>query len=277
MKKRLDILLVDKKLVDSRSKAQWLIKNGYVLVENKKISKSGKKIESSLKIELVKEYPYVSRGGLKLESALDQFSISVKEKICADIGSSKGGFTDCLIKKGASRVYSIDIATNFLHSSLTHQMMKEKIIPLLGIDARHLIPIEEKIDVCTIDVTFASLRSILPNIKRILRKQGDIIALVKPIFETEFYDILKFKIIQNSKQLYEIIMNLIIWCKDNQFFLYKIFKSPILGKEGSIEFFIHLKLEQSHQELNYFSMIKTVVSNMVFSNQFINEDDYFFG
>ena len=259
MKKRLDVLLVEKKLVDSRSKAQWLITNGYVIVDNQKILKSGKKIESSLKIELVKEYPYVSRGGLKLESALDRFSISVKEKICADIGSSKGGFTDCLIKKGASRVYSIDIAPNFLHSSLTSRMMKEKVIPLLGIDARYLIPIEEKIDICTIDVTFASLRSILPNVKRILKKQGDIIALIKPIFETEFYDISKFKIIQNSKRLYEIIMDLIKWCREYQFFLYNIFKSTILGKEGSIEFFIYLKLEQLPQELNYVSMIKNVL------------------
>ena len=259
MKKRLDILLVEKKLVESRSKAQWLIKNGYVLVENKKLLKSGKKIESSLNIELVKEYPYVGRGGLKLESALDQFSICVKGKICADIGASKGGFTDCLIKKGASRVYSIDIATDFLHSSLTSKMMKEKVIPLLGIDARYLIPIEEKIDVCTIDVTFASLRSILPNIKRILKKQGDIIALIKPIFEIEFYGKAKFKIIQNSKQLYEIIEDVVKWCTENQFFLYKIFKSPILGKEGSIEFFIHLKLEKLDPGLNFISMIKDVL------------------
>ncbi|MFX0003158.1 MAG: TlyA family RNA methyltransferase [Promethearchaeota archaeon] len=259
MKERLDNLLVKKGLVDSRTKGQWLIKSGNVLVNNKKIVKPGKKVDNVLKIKLVKEFPYVGRGGLKLELALEQFSISVKGKICADFGSSIGGFTDCLLKHGASKVYAIDTATTFLHHSLRSEEMKEKVIPLLGIDARHLIPIEEKIDLCTVDITFASLRSILPNIKRMLKKQGDIIALIKPIFEKEFYDMSKFKIIQNSKQLFEIIIDLIKWCTENKFFLYKIFKSPILGKEGSIEFFIHLKLEQLDQELNYVSMIKDVL------------------
>ncbi len=259
MKKRLDILLVERNLVGSRSKAQWLIKKGYVIVENNNILKPSKKIETSLKIELIKEYPYVGRGGLKLESALKYFSISVDGKTCADIGASKGGFTDCLIKKGASRVYSIDIATNFLHSSLTNKMMKEKVIPILGIDARHIIPLDEKVDICTIDITFASLRTILPNIKRILKKNGEIIALIKPIFETEFYNKSKFKIIQNPKQLFEIIIDLIRWCKENKFFFYNIYKSPILGKEGSIEFFIYLKLEYFDSELNSISMIKNVL------------------
>jgi 23S rRNA (cytidine1920-2'-O)/16S rRNA (cytidine1409-2'-O)-methyltransferase len=259
MKKRLDILLVERKLVESRSKAHWLIKNGYVLVENINILKPSKKIETSLKIELIKEYPYVGRGGLKLESALKCFSISVEGKTCADIGASIGGFTDCLIKKGASRVYSIDIATDILHSSLTNRRMREKVVPILGIDARHLIPINEKVDVCTIDITFASLRAILPNIKKILKKKGEIIALIKPIFETEFYDKSKFIIIQNPKQLFEIIIDLIKWCIENKFFVYNIYRSPILGKEGSIEFFIYLKLEYSDSELNYISMIKNAL------------------
>ncbi|MFX0142612.1 MAG: SAM-dependent methyltransferase, partial [Candidatus Hodarchaeota archaeon] len=111
MKERLDNLLVKKGLVDSRTKGQWLIKSGNVLVNNKKIVKPGKKVDNVLKIKLVKEFPYVGRGGLKLELALEQFSISVKGKICADFGSSIGGFTDCLLKHGASKVYAIDTAT----------------------------------------------------------------------------------------------------------------------------------------------------------------------
>jgi 23S rRNA (cytidine1920-2'-O)/16S rRNA (cytidine1409-2'-O)-methyltransferase len=259
MKRRLDILLLEKNLVDSRSKAQWLIKNGYVLVKKKIVLKPGKKIDNSSEIELIKEYPYIGRGGLKLESALKEFSISVKGKICADIGASIGGFTDCLIKKGALRVYSIDIATEFLHSSLISNSLKEKVIPILGIDARHSIPIEEKIDICTIDITFASLRTILPNIRKILNKKGDIIALVKPIFETEFYNNSKFKIIHDPKQLFEIIIDLISWCTENHFFLYNILKSPILGKEGSIEFFVYLKLEDIDFELDYISLIKDAI------------------
>ena len=260
MKKRLDILLLEKKLVDSRSKAQWLIKNGYVLVKRNVVLKPGKKIDNSFKIELIKEYPYIGRGGLKLESALKEFSVTVKGKICADIGASIGGFTDCLIKKGASRVYSIDIATDFLHSSLISDTLKEIVIPILGIDARHSIPIQEKVDICTIDITFTSLRAVLPNIRKILKKKGVIIALIKPIFETNFYNKSKFKIIQDPKQLLEIIIDLISWCTKNQFFLYKIYKSPILGKEGSIEFFIYLKLENIDFEHDYISLIKDVIS-----------------
>lgn len=259
MKERIDILLVERRLVESRSKAQWLIKKGYVFVKEKQIMKPSKKIDNSLKIQLLKDFPYVGRGGLKLEPILKDFSIAVKDKICADIGASIGGFTDCLIKNGASRVYAIDIATALLHSSLRSNKMKEKIIPILGVDARNLIPIEEKLDICTIDVTFTSLRAVLPNVKRILKKNGDIIALVKPIFETEFHNKSKFEIIKDSNRLYEILIDLIEWSRENQFFLKKITKSPISGKEGSIEFFIYLKLKDFNSDRNYIKMIKDIL------------------
>ncbi|MFW9999480.1 MAG: TlyA family RNA methyltransferase [Candidatus Hodarchaeota archaeon] len=259
MKERIDILLVEKKLAQSRSKAQWLIEKGYVFVEGKQLMKPSKKIDFSLEIQVLKDFPYVGRGGLKLEAILKDFSISVEGKICADIGASIGGFTDCLIKNGASKVYAIDIATDFLHSSLRSRKMIEKVIPILGVDARQVIPIEEKIDICTIDINFASLRTILPNVKKIVKKRGDIIALVKPIFETEFYDKSKFKIIQNPNRLFEILSDLIKWCTENQFFLRKIDKSPILGKEGSIEFFIYLKLEPFNLDRNYITIIKDIL------------------
>ena len=241
MRKRLDILLVEKKLVDSRTKAQWLIKKGYVLVENKKILKPSKRIENSLKIKLLKEFPYVSRGGFKLEAALREFSISVKEKICADIGASVGGFTDCLIKHGALKIYAIDIGTDLLHPSLRSEKMKGKIIPMMSLDARNLVSIKEKLDICTIDVTFASLKSILPNIKNYLKDNGNIIALVKPIFETEFYIDKKFENVLNPDQLIQILHDLLQWSIKNQIYPYKVIKSPILGKEGAEEFLIHLR------------------------------------
>jgi 23S rRNA (cytidine1920-2'-O)/16S rRNA (cytidine1409-2'-O)-methyltransferase len=259
MRERIDILLVEKRLVDSRTKAQWLIKNGYVLVENKKILKPGKRIENSLKIKLVKEFPYVGRGGLKLESALKDFSISVKGKICADIGASVGGFTDCLIKHGALKIYAIDISTDLLHPSLRSEKMKGKIIPMVGLDARNLISIEEKLDICTIDVTFASLKSILPNIKKILKDNGNIIALVKPIFETEFYRDKKFENILNHDQFIQILHDLIQWNVKNQIYPYKVIKSPILGKEGAEEFLIHLRLKKFRGNLDYNKMIKEIL------------------
>ncbi|MFW9969854.1 MAG: TlyA family RNA methyltransferase [Candidatus Odinarchaeota archaeon] len=261
MKERIDHILVEKRLVESRTKAQWLIKNGYVLVENKIILKPSKRIERSLTVRLVKDFPYVSRGGLKLESALKEFSISVKGKICVDIGASVGGFTDCLIKHGALKVYSIDTATDLLHSSLKTEEMKKKILPILGLDARNLISVKEECDICTIDVTFASLREIIPNVKRILKKNGDIIALVKPIFETDFQFNKKFMIVKDPNHLFQILRDLIQWNIKNQIYPYKIIKSPILGKEGSLEFFIHLRFEELKKNLDYNKLIREILEN----------------
>ncbi|MFW9822937.1 MAG: SAM-dependent methyltransferase, partial [Candidatus Thorarchaeota archaeon] len=118
MKERIDILLVERRLVESRTKAQWLIRNGYVIVNGMEITKPGKKVDNSYEIQLTRKFPYVGRGGLKLEAALNKFSINVEDKICADIGASIGGFTDCLLQHGAKKVYAIDIATDRLHPSL---------------------------------------------------------------------------------------------------------------------------------------------------------------
>jgi len=231
-------------------------------VENKKILKPSKKIDNSLIIKLVKAFPYVSRGGLKLENALNEFSISVKGKICADIGASVGGFTDCLIKHGALKVYAIDTALDLLHPSLRTEEMNKKIIPVLGLDARNLISIQEECDICTVDVTFASLREIIPNVKRILKKNGEIIALVKPIFETVFHNNKRFGIIKDPNHLFQILKDLIRWNIKNQIYPLKIVKSPILGKEGSIEFFIHLRFGEFRKNLDYNKLIKAILEEL---------------
>ncbi|MFW9939871.1 MAG: TlyA family RNA methyltransferase [Candidatus Thorarchaeota archaeon] len=259
MKERIDVILVDKRLVESRTKAQWLITNGYVSIGGKKILKPGKKIDNTLEITLEKEFPYVSRGGLKLEAALQNFSISVVNKTCMDIGASVGGFTDCLLKNGAKRIYAIDKAEDLLHPSLRCEKVKGIIIPMLGIDARNIPDIIEKLDICTIDITFVSLRTILPKIKKFIKLNGDIIALLKPIFETEFRNIPRFKIIQDPQQLYQILTDLNQWCRKNQFFPSNIIKSPILGKEGSIEFFIHIKLEDLGLNNDFNKLVRNAI------------------
>ncbi|MFX1600674.1 MAG: TlyA family RNA methyltransferase [Promethearchaeota archaeon] len=259
MKQRIDILLVKRRLVESRAQAKWLIKNGYILVNKKQILKPSKRIDNLLEIQLTKQFPYVGRGGLKLEVALKEFFISVKGKICADIGASIGGFTDCLIKHGASRVYAIDTATDLLHPSLISEEMKEIVIPMLGVDARNFLPIGERLDICTIDVTFASLKSILPNLKRILKKNSDIIALVKPIFETEIDPHKKLYAIQDPNQLYQILNGLIQWFIKNQFFLVKVIKSPKVGREGATEFLVHLKLKKNIVKIDYNQMISNIL------------------
>jgi 23S rRNA (cytidine1920-2'-O)/16S rRNA (cytidine1409-2'-O)-methyltransferase len=246
MKERIDIILVERRLVESRTKAQWLINNGFVKVNGNIIRKPGKKVENSLKVELEKEFPYVGRGGLKLEAALKDFSINVEGKICLDVGASVGGFTDCLLKHGAKKVYAIDIATDMLHPSLKCEKNRERVIPMLGIDARNSIIIQEKVDLCTIDITFASLKLILPQVKSIIKRNGDVVALVKPVFEVahekEFN--INFKPIEEVSQLHQILLEIIQWSRNNKFYPVNLIKSPVIGKEDSNEFLIHLKLKR---------------------------------
>ena len=259
VKERLDLLVVERRLVESRSKAQWLIKNGFVYVNGNEIRKPGKKIDNSLKIELKKEFPYVGRGGLKLEAALKEFSLNIKGKVCADIGASVGGFTDCLLKHYASKVYAIDTALDLLHPSLRCEKMKDRVIPLLGVDARELEILKEKVDICTIDVTFTSIKAILPNVRKFLKNDGGIIALIKPLFETDFYENKTFEIIHDLKILKKIITELIEWCLNEGFFPYGIIKSPILGKGGSLEFLVYLKVDKKRQDFDY----KNEVDNLL--------------
>jgi len=259
MKERIDIVLVERGLVESRTKAQWLIVNGYLIINGKKIMKPGKRIESSLEIQLIKKFPYVGRGGLKLEAALKDFSISVKDKVCADIGASIGGFTDCLIKHGASKVYAIDTAMDLLHPLLRCEKMKKKVIPMFGVDARNMMEIEEKVDICTIDVTYTSIKAIIPNIKNLLKKKSVIIALIKPLFETQFHKEKKFKIIRDSKIIHNILVELIKWSIKKEFFPYGIIKSPILGKGGSTEFLIYYKINEISSKFDYEKKIKGII------------------
>jgi 23S rRNA (cytidine1920-2'-O)/16S rRNA (cytidine1409-2'-O)-methyltransferase len=204
MKECLDIVLVDRRLVESRAKAQWLIKSGFVFVNDIKILKSSKRVDINSKINLTKKYPYVGRGGLKLEAALKSFSVDVTGKICVDIGASVGGFTDCLLQHGA----------------------------LKGVD------------ITTVDVTFSSLKSILPNVKNYLKQDGDIIVLVKPLFETNFHQEKKFKIVKDSTMLKKILREFIIWSKMNSLYPKGLLSSPLLGKGGSIEFLVHLRIDK---------------------------------
>lgn len=258
MKERLDLLVVERRLVESRTKAQWLIKNSKVKVNGQIILKPGKQIDNKAIIELIEEFPYVGRGGLKLEAALNQFHLSVENKICADIGASVGGFTDCLIQHGSKKVYAIDTATDLLHPSLRCEKIEGTVIPLLGIDARTLTKLEEMVDICTVDITFASLMDILPNVKNFLKKDGDIIALVKPLFETEYHEEKRFNIVENYDDLYHILCELQKSLKEQGIYPYGLIKSPLKGKGGSTEFFYHFRIDHKTLEFNFKSRIEKI-------------------
>ena len=243
-KKRLDQILVDKNLVDSKSKAQAMIMAGQIYVEGTQINKSGLNFSQESLIEIKNLGPiWVSRGALKLIKALDEFTIRVREKICLDIGSSTGGFTDVLLKKGAKKIYAVDVGTNQLHEKIKNN---SKVISLEKTNARYLQKdnFKEVIDIMVCDVSFISLKKvILPNLK-LLNTNSIIIVLIKPQFESKINE-LKKGVVRDS-QIHKRICNEI-----NDWFINEckcdvigIIESPIRGPKGNIEFLLVAKYQR---------------------------------
>ena len=240
-KQRLDQILVDRNLVISKSKAQAMIMAGQVYVEGKKIIKSGLNFKTNSLIEIKNLGPkWVSRGALKLIKAIDTFNIEVKEKICLDIGSSTGGFTEVLIKKNAKKIYSVDVGKNQLHEKLKNN---SKVVSLEKTNARYLKKetFDELIDLIVCDVSFISLKKvILPNLN-ILKNNGLIIVLIKPQFESKKNEI-KNGVIRDTiihERICQEIKNwFIIDCKCE---VMGIVESPIKGPKGNIEFLLAAK------------------------------------
>ena len=241
MKKRLDELLVEKNLIESRNKAQGIILSGLVYVNNQKIDKPGKRFSDDVEI-LVKSLPkFVSRGGLKLEHAIKNFKINVKDKICMDIGASTGGFTDCLLQFGAKKVYSIDVGYGQLHYSLRNN---PKVINIERCNFRYIErdKIKDKIDICTIDVSFISLKLIIPKCIEFLKDRGSIIALIKPQFEAGKNEVEKGGIIKSPEKHKKILNNLKEFFINTRLKIEGLIESPILGQKGNKEFLIYLKI-----------------------------------
>ena len=179
---RLDKLLVDKGLVDSREKAARLILAGEVLIDGQRVDKAGSLIPTDADIELRGRSPYVSRGGEKLVHALDHFALAVKGRVCIDVGSSTGGFTDCLLQRGATRVFAVDVGTNQLDQKLRKD---PRVVVMEQTNARALDPrvFDEQPSLAVIDVAFISLEKVLPAVFGVLAPRSEIVALVKPQFE----------------------------------------------------------------------------------------------
>jgi 23S rRNA (cytidine1920-2'-O)/16S rRNA (cytidine1409-2'-O)-methyltransferase len=241
LKRRLDEEIVNRRLLDSRTLAKTFILEGKVLVNGRKAIKPSELVSQNDIIEVVEEKKYVSRGGFKLEFALNQFNIDVKEKVCADIGASTGGFTDCLLKHGAKKVYAIDVGKNLLDPSL---LKHERVVVIEEFNARFLSNeiVKEIVDIITIDVSFISVLKILPSVLNILKDDGDIISLIKPQFEGE-PKYLKKGIVRDKAFHKEILRNLLRKIKGIGLSVVNITYSPIKGGKGNIEFFFHIKKE----------------------------------
>ena len=238
-KRRLDNLLVDKGLVESRAKAQALIMAGEVEVEGKKIIKSGTLVAEEAVVTIRKPLPFVSRGGIKLEHALDHFQLDVSSKIVADIGASTGGFTDCLLQRGAKRVYAVDVG----YGQLDYRLRQDKrVVVMERVNARYPISLPEKVDLATMDLSFISVEKVIPSIARLLKDDGYMLVLIKPQFEARRHEVGKGGIIKQPVVHARVLGRFISWMVDHDIRLGGVVASPILGAEGNMEFFILLRL-----------------------------------
>jgi len=231
---RLDTELVKRNLVKSRNQAQELIKTGKILVNGKIISKSNTDISSLDIVEVTENMKYVGRGGLKLEKALEYFKINPKDMIAIDIGSSTGGFTDCLLQQDASRVYAIDVGSDQLDASLREN---KKVVVLEKTDIRKAT-LPELADLAVIDVSFISLAHILSDAIRLTKPKADIIALIKPQFEVGAEHIGKNGIVKDEKAREEAIHNALRAGETLGLRASSVIESPIKGGEGNTEYLV---------------------------------------
>jgi 23S rRNA (cytidine1920-2'-O)/16S rRNA (cytidine1409-2'-O)-methyltransferase len=233
-KQRLDVALVERGLVDSRSKAQSLIMARRILVNDKHVDKAGATVAADdvLRIEAL-EHPWVGRGGMKLAHALEHFAIDVRGRVCADIGASTGGFTDVLLKNGAARVYAIDVGYGQLDQSLRND---PRVVNREKVNARYLgeTAFDEPIDFVSIDVSFISLELILPAVMTFLN--GQLVALIKPQFEVGKADVGKGGIVRDEVRRAAAVESVVAFARKTGFEVYGVIESPIRGAEGNVEY-----------------------------------------
>ena len=235
-KSRLDVLLTQRGLLDSRQKAQATIMSGIVFVNGQRVDKAGTMVDLDAQIELRgAKLQYVSRGGLKLEKAMQTFPLDLKGKICADIGASTGGFTDCMLQNGAKKVYAVDVGYGQLDWKLRND---KRVVCMERTNARYLThrEIPDELDFASIDVSFISLKLIFPALYQLLRQGGEIACLIKPQFEAGREKVGKKGVVRDPAVHLEVLEHFLIHAKENHFTVLGITYSPIRGPEGNIEY-----------------------------------------
>ena len=243
-KKRLDLLLFDRGYAGSREKARALIMSGNVYVENQKSDKPGTMYREDIEIEVRKpKVLYVSRGGLKLEKAIKSFSINLKDKVAMDIGASTGGFTDCMLKNGAKKVYAIDVGYGQLDWRLRSD---ERVVNLERTNIRYLDKevVKDEIDFFSVDVSFISLKLVLPVVRNFIKNTAQAVCLIKPQFEAGKENVGKNGVVKDA--LIEDICNFIL---TSGFDILDLDYSPIKGPKGNIEYLVHIRKSTSGENL----------------------------
>jgi 23S rRNA (cytidine1920-2'-O)/16S rRNA (cytidine1409-2'-O)-methyltransferase len=239
---RLDELVVSRALAETRSQAQRLIMAGKVLVAGQVVDKAGKKVSIDVLLEVKSSLPYVSRGGLKMEAALDAFGVDPAGWVCADVGASTGGFTDCLLKHGAARVYAIDVGYGQLAWSLRTD---PRVVAIERVNVRFLAELPERARLATVDVSFISLRLVLPRVIGLLIPSGEAIVLIKPQFEVGRKSVGKGGVVRD-RHLHQLAITQVVTAASAiGFETAGLIRSPITGPAGNVEFLAWLRLEGS--------------------------------
>ncbi|MGN0484520.1 MAG: TlyA family RNA methyltransferase [Lachnospiraceae bacterium] len=249
MKERLDILLVKRGLAPSREKAKTMIMEGNVFVENQREDKAGSTFDSECKIEIHgNTLKYVSRGGLKLEKAMNNFGITLDGKVCMDIGASTGGFTDCMLQNGAKKVYSVDVGYGQFAWKLRQD---ERVVCMEKTNIRYVTPqdIDDVLDFASVDVSFISLTKVLGPAHALLRDHGEMVCLIKPQFEAGREKVGKKGVVRDPAVHKEVIENVLDFAENNGFLVKNLEFSPIKGPEGNIEYLVYIeKTDTAGQE-----------------------------
>ncbi|HEU4520623.1 MAG TPA: TlyA family RNA methyltransferase [Thermoanaerobaculia bacterium] len=233
-KTRLDVALVERGLVETRAKAQSLIMARRILVNDAFVDKAGSPVAADDELRIAElEHPWVGRGGMKLAHAVTEFAIDLAGKTCADIGASTGGFTDVMLKNGAAKVYAVDVGYGQLDQSLRNDA---RVVNREKVNARYLsaVDFDEAVDFVSIDVSFISLKLILPAVRKFLR--GQLVALIKPQFEVGKRDIGKGGIVRDETKRAEAVENVVAFARETGFDVHNVIESPVKGAEGNVEY-----------------------------------------
>ncbi|MFN2255892.1 MAG: TlyA family RNA methyltransferase [Candidatus Promineifilaceae bacterium] len=237
-KERLDILLVDRGLISTRSRAKAVIMAGEVLVDGQRVDKPGTKVSLDAEVQVIVPMPFVSRGGYKLAGALDLFALNVNGLVCADVGACTGGFTDVLLQRGAKRVYAIDVGYGQLDWKLRQD---ERVIVMERTNVRYLEELPQTAAFVSIDVSFISLKLVLPAVMNWLAEEGDIVALIKPQFEAGPKQVGKGGVVKDPEVHRNVLEEILNWASENDLAPQALIRSPIKGADGNVEFLVHLR------------------------------------
>lgn len=246
-KERLDVLLVERGLVETRARARAHIMAGEVTVDSRRIDKAGTAVPRDAQIELKTPMPYVGRGGYKLAGALDLFGVPVQGRICADVGACTGGFTDVLLQRGAARVYAIDVGQGQLDWKLRQD---ERVVVMERTNARYLETLAEAVELVVVDVSFISLKLILPAARQWLAPAADVVALIKPQFEAGPESVGKGGVIRDPAVHRSVLADLLGWSVADGWSVMGLTPSSIQGADGNVEYLVWLRRDGETRPLS---------------------------